>query len=306
MRDELQRVRDEQVVLFDRLRSVELAMRDVGDGAEGDALRAERSAIGESLAGLQGVIRRLRAVAQQTHAAAEYLLGGERADDDPSTMPTRAWALEAQEEERRRLAREIHDGPAQVLANATFQLEYCQRLIDRDPSRLRVELDRVKADLREGLTEVRGFIFDLRPGPLVELGLPATVRRYAESFSSRSGIEVLLDVDAEQERPALAVEVATFRIIQEAMQNARKHSRAKRIEVSIRPFGDRIRIVVRDDGVGFDASARSESGVRRFGMLSMEERARLIGAELRVESAPGQGTTIELTTPAEAGAPGRE
>jgi two-component system sensor histidine kinase DegS len=197
------------------------------------------------------------------------------------------------------LAREIHDGPAQVLANATFQLEYCQRLLDRDPARLRDEMARLGGDLRDGLAEVRYFIFDLRPGPLAELGLSATLQRYAENFQQRSGIEIELDLEFEQARLSPTKEMAVFRIVQEALQNVRKHSGAKRARVALETRGDGLHVSVSDDGDRFDSSQQAESGGRHFGLSSMEERARLIRADLQVTSKPGHGTSIHLRVPVE-------
>jgi two-component system sensor histidine kinase DegS len=267
-----------------------------------EALRAQRAAIGERLSQLQLAVRKLRSVITQSQMSADYLAGGFGDADEDLLSMTQVWALEAQEEERRRLAREIHDGPAQVLANATFQLEYCQRLLERDPSRLKDELAGLGGDLRDGLAEVRYFIFDLRPGPLAELGLSATLQRYAENFQSRSGIEVDLDLDFEPVRLSPTKEVAVFRIVQEALQNVRKHSGAKHARVALSSRGGGLDVSVEDDGVGFDSGQRAEAGGRHFGLSSMEERARLIRAELGVNSKPGQGTSVVLRVPSETAA----
>src|SRR5581483_3509671 len=224
LHDLLQETRDEQARFLEKLREVEWqlgttaaridALADEAQSAGVDAakreleasvlrekheaLRARRAAIGERLSQLQLAVRKLRSVITQAQMSADYLGGGFGDTDEDLLSLTQVWALE--EQERRRLAREIHDGPAQVLANATFQLEYCQRLLERDPSRLQAELQRLGDDLRDGLAEVRYFIFDLRPGPLAELGLSATLQRYAENFQQRSGIEVELDLEFEQAR----------------------------------------------------------------------------------------------------------
>lgn len=324
----LERTRAEQARFLDRLREVEFqlgtttaridALEDVkqSKGVDGarreleastlrekhEALRAQHAAIGERLSQLQLAVRKLRSVITQSQMSADYLAGSFGDSDEDLLSMTQVWALEAQEEERRRLAREIHDGPAQVLANATFQLEYCQRLLERDPARLKEEMARLGTDLREGLAEVRYFIFDLRPGSLAELGLSATLQRYAENFQSRSGIEIELDLDFEPGRLSPTKEVAVFRIVQEALQNVRKHSGATRARVSLRVRPDGLVVSVEDDGVGFDTGQQAESGGRHFGLSSMEERARLIRAELRVASKPGQGTSVVLRVPSETAA----
>ncbi len=302
----LARVRREQAEWLGQLRAVEQRLSEATARAgtsqdEIEALRARQGAIGEKLSQLQLATRKLHAVTGQSQMAADYLAGQFGDADSDLLSLTQVWALEAQEEERRRLAREIHDGPAQVLANATFQLEFCQRLIERDPGRLKGEMERVKADLREGLAEVRYFIFDLRPGPLAQLGLPATLQKYAEDFQARSGIQISTDIEYEHVRLSPTKEVAIFRIVQEALQNVRKHSGARSARVTLSRIDGATEVQIVDDGVGFDSAATAESGARRFGLASMAERARLIGAELRVTSSPGSGTQIDLRVPAERG-----
>jgi two-component system sensor histidine kinase DegS len=328
----LGRARDEQGRVLVRLGEVERALGETAaridalgrDGSGGgqaaaqreleqavlrekhEALRAQRAAIGERLSQLHLGVKKLGSVIAQSQMSADYLVGGFGDSDEDLLSLTQVWALEATEEERRRLAREIHDGPAQVLANAAFQLEYCQRLVDRDPGKLRSELDRLRGDLREGLTEVRHFIFDLRPGPLAELGLPATIQRYVESFQQRAQIEVVLDLDYEQTRLSPTKETAVFRIVQEALQNVRKHSQARHVRVGLQGDDDGMVVQIADDGVGFDPGARAESGGRHFGLSSMEERARLIGAELSISSQSGEGTRVELRVPPEGATPKSE
>jgi two-component system sensor histidine kinase DegS len=313
LHDALSQLRVEQQQWIARLVEVERALGETaqaenqtGDEVEKaelhekhEALRAQRAAVGERLSQLQLGAKKLRSVIQQSQMSADYLAGGFGDTDEDLLSLTQVWALEAQEEERRRLAREIHDGPAQVLANATFQVEFCQRLVERDPSRLPAEMEKLKSDLREGLAEVRYFIFDLRPGPLAELGLAATLQRYAENFQQRSGIELSLDLDYEQARLSPTKETAVFRIIQEALQNVRKHSGAKHGCITLSSREDGMFVAVEDDGVGFDPGARAEAGGRHFGLSSMEERARLIRADLRITSAPDRGTKVELRVPPE-------
>lgn len=263
-------------------------------------LRQHQAYLAEKLIGLSGAARRLSAIIRQSQLNADYLLGendgyGESLDRFSAFGELRA--LEIQEEERLRLAREIHDGPAQVLANGIFELEYCFRLLQKDPSRLEAELHRLGKDLREGLAEVRYFIFDLRPGPLAELGLVATIRRYVQSYSTRYNIPTALDIDDDLPRLPSTQELAIFRIIQEALQNTRKHSQAKNVRVALRLEGEVILAEIEDDGQGFEMEAISSSVTRHFGLLNIQERARLIRAEIKIESQPNKGTRISLRLP---------
>lgn len=265
-----------------------------------ELLRQQQRWLAERLIDLSSAARRIQTVIRQSQLSVDYLLGdveSEADSVDPLADLGQLRALEVREEERQRLAREVHDGPAQVLANAIFQIEFCQRLAEKDPRRLDGELGRLKGDLRESLAEVRYFIFDLRPGPLAELGLVATMRRYAEGYQSRSGIAVHLDLDDDLQRLSTAKEMAIFRVVQEALQNTRKHSGASRVDLIVRQEGDHLLVSVEDDGRGFDADAAPGGGPRHFGLVSMQERAQLIRGDLQIESEVGHGTRVTLRVP---------
>jgi two-component system sensor histidine kinase DegS len=244
---------------------------------------------------------RLRSFAERLETAIRHGANAANAltpPEDPATSGTVAGAqgyLASLEEERRRLARDIHDGPAQVLANALLELQYCERLLDRDPGALRQEFAVLQKCLREGLGEVRRLIFDLRPPALVELGLAASLRHYLSDFEARTGLETQLSVDGD-ERLQPTQEAAVFRIVQEALQNIRRHARASRVSVRLETSPGTWRVLVHDDGVGFDPTQASE-GRRTLGLTSMRERAQAVGASLEVSSAPGNGTTVALTLP---------
>ena len=198
-----------------------------------------------------------------------------------------------------RLARELHNGPAQVLANAIFMLEYCQGMVPADQERLAIELRRLVGDLRAGLSEVRSFIFDLRPGPIAELGLAGALRRYNASFEAGTGIAVDLQIDEPINRLPAFQEVAIYRIVQEALRNVRRHSGASGVIVRLSYSDDALVAEVRDNGRGFDTQAAVASPGQRMGLSDMHDRAHLIGADLRVESIPTGGTSVRLHLPFE-------
>ena len=156
------------------------------------SLRDSYAARSEEIVRLANAARRVETVLRQLDSSARYLLNPPDvlAIADATSSSSQLRALELQEDERQRLAREIHDGPAQVLANAIFQMEFCLRLVEKDPARLPAELAHLKSDLREGLAETRYFIFDLRSDQLAEIGLVAMLRRYVDSFQTRFGIEI--------------------------------------------------------------------------------------------------------------------
>ncbi|MBX6771568.1 MAG: hypothetical protein IRY83_07570 [Chloroflexi bacterium] len=265
---------------------------------QSQVLRQQHQSMSERLVTLAVIARRIQEVARQSELAASYLDRGISDEDGVSDLGELAKVemLRAQEDERRRLARDVHDGPAQVLANAIFGLEWCKRLVGKEPDRLITELDNLENDLRAGLAEVRHFIYDLNPISFSDLGLVATLRGYLGRFSERTGIETRLMVAPEVERLTGQIEIGVFRIIQEALQNVRKHSRATRVEVTLARDGPALLVRVADNGIGFDRTRVPGSGTH-FGLVSMAERARLLRGELDVDSAPGAGTRVSLRVP---------
>jgi two-component system sensor histidine kinase DegS len=205
--------------------------------------------------------------------------------------------VEAQESERLRLVREIHDGPAQALSNAIFQIDYVSRVIGEDPTVAAHELDLLADRLRRELGDMRGFISQLRPPLLAELGLEGSIADALESFTSLTGIPVLNENGANGEELSDAEQTVVLRIVQEALQNIRKHAAAETVSVTSKLDGSDWVLEVRDDGRGFDVGAMAARGRRNFGLQFMRERADLIGARFEVGSRPTGGTIITLAIP---------
>lgn len=206
--------------------------------------------------------------------------------------------IRAQEEERRRLAREIHDGPAQVLANVVFRLDICQRLLASDLEKARAEIENLKALVRQSLQEVRKIIFDLRPMALEDLGLIPALRAYLESFGQKTGLATSIRIEGQGERLPLSYEVALFRLVQEALNNVAKHAAARTVKVLVQHLPEAVRVVVVDDGKGFDVGeAMARQGRDHFGLLGMRERVELLGGALELSSRPGEGTKVSFTVP---------
>ncbi|MBE3589491.1 MAG: sensor histidine kinase [Firmicutes bacterium] len=204
--------------------------------------------------------------------------------------------IRAQEEERRRLARDIHDGPAQLLANVVFRIEVSQKLLSIDRDRALAELEQLKTLVRHSLQDVRKIIFDLRPMALDDLGLIPALRGYLSAFGERTGLATDLVLHGAERRLPPAVEVAAFRIAQEALSNAWKHGDAARVTVTVRFEPGQLSVAVEDDGAGFhvEEALQRQGG---FGLLSMRERAGLVGGSLEIVSAPGEGTTVLAVIP---------
>jgi signal transduction histidine kinase len=216
--------------------------------------------------------------------------------------------ITAQEEERRRLARELHDGVNQSLTAVTLFLE---RLVRRaakagGPSAaVEKDLVEVSGAIGDAIREIRRLCGGLRPLELEHLGFSAALRAFARTFVERSGID--LEIEIPERLPALApaAEINLYRIVQEALSNVAQHARARRAAVRVAASDGRVRVVVQDDGCGFDQRhvARRGDEERGLGLLAMSERAHLLGGELEVRSSPGRGTRIEVSVPASGAAP---
>ena len=205
--------------------------------------------------------------------------------------------IEAQERERARLAQEVHDGPAQGLANAIFQADYVERLFERDHSAAVGELRLLRDGLRRELVDLRSFIGQLRPPLLDELGLNGALEELAQGVAKLAGIPILVDFGAPGDRLEPATATVVYRVAQEALHNVRKHASANVVHLTTRLELQHWILEVRDDGRGFDQGESAERGRRSYGVQFMNERAELIGASLEVLSHRGAGTVVRLSVP---------
>jgi signal transduction histidine kinase len=227
---------------------------------------------------------------------------------DPSTANDLAAAvLEAQEQERFRMAGELHDGPAQALSNAIFQLEIAERTLRADPPAAQRELTALRTILQRELELLRAYINQLRPELASGIDLDEAMRESAADLTQRAGIPVELHLDASPGLLPVETRRAALRVAQEALRNVAKHAGASRawLTTSRRTLrdGDNWLLEVGDDGQGFEpGGADAAAGRRHFGLRFMRERASLLGAGLEIDSAAGRGTVVRLTV----GIAGRE
>jgi len=195
-------------------------------------------------------------------------------------------------EERNRLARELHDSVIQTLFSAVFTAEAAAELAERDPQLARVEIQKLQELAKGAVREMRSLVFELRPAEIEVDGLVPTLRKHIEVLRRVHGTDIELTVEGEQ-RLNLGAERELFRIAQEAIRNALKHSGGSTVSVDLKMRDSTISLSVRDDGVGFDPSAPQVRG-RHLGLTSMLERAQLLGGDLHIESAPGSGAEVRL------------
>jgi two-component system sensor histidine kinase DegS len=204
--------------------------------------------------------------------------------------------VNAQETERQRLSRQMHDGPAQALSNFILQTEIAMRLMDVDADQARDELNSLKASAMGTFQKVRNFIFELRPMMLDDLGLAPTVRRYADAFKEQAGLEINVTITGHERRLEPYLEVMLFRAIQELLGNAARHSQATLVKVVIDLGEDRVRVSVDDNGRGFDPDSVQQGN--SLGLKLIRERTEMLGGSFEVDSAVGKGTRILFAAPA--------
>ncbi len=204
----------------------------------------------------------------------------------------------AQENERRKISRQIHDGPAQTLSNFILQTEIALRLFDGDQAKAREELVSLKDAAATTFAQVRDFIFDLRPMMLDDLGLIPTVRRYTEAFGDKSGLDIGLVVTGSERRIESHIEVLVFRAIQELLGNVREHAQATQVKAVLDLDESQVRASVEDNGRGFNPEevfADEESPPS--GLRTLRTRIYQLGGTMDVVSAEGEGARIALIIP---------
>jgi two-component system sensor histidine kinase DegS len=204
--------------------------------------------------------------------------------------------VNAQEAERQRLSRQMHDGPAQALSNFILQTEIAMRLLDVDPAQARNELGDLKTSAMSTFQKVRNFIFELRPMMLDDLGLVPTLRKYADAFKEQTGLDVSVTVTGTERRLESYLEVMVFRAVQELLGNTARHSQATMVKVQVDLGNDLLRISVDDNGKGFDPETVSES--TNLGLKLIRERAEMLGGTFEIDSAPGSGARISFSVQA--------
>jgi two-component system sensor histidine kinase DegS len=203
--------------------------------------------------------------------------------------------VNAQEAERQRLSRQMHDGPAQALSNFILQTEIAMRLLDADPVQAKDELGNLKDSALSTFQKVRGFIFELRPMMLDDLGLVPTLKKYSEAFKDQSGMDVSLMVTGSERRLEPYLEVMIFRAVQELMGNASRHSQATLIKIQVDLGNDLIRVNIEDNGKGFSPDILKDSP--SLGLKLIRERVEILGGKFDIDSTVGSGTRISFAVP---------
>ncbi|MFB0537572.1 MAG: histidine kinase [Anaerolineae bacterium] len=208
--------------------------------------------------------------------------------------------IEAQENERLHLARQMHDGPAQRLTNLILMAEICERLFETDPAQARIELENLKNAVNTTFQKTREFIFDLRPMMLDDLGLVPTLKRYVQDFEEKSGLSTNLTIVGKERRLPPHTEVTIFRAVQGLLKNVSQHAKATHVQINVNLEGEVIGVSVEDDGSGFDVDDALASARQRktLGIATMQEQVEMLNGRIHFESKIGRGTKVKLEVPA--------
>ncbi|MCP4539568.1 MAG: sensor histidine kinase [Chloroflexi bacterium] len=219
-------------------------------------------------------------------------------EEGEPTQPLIVRIIEAQEGERLKLSRQMHDGPAQALTNLILQAEICERLFESDPERARTELASLRNAVAGTFQKVKGLILSLRPMMLDDLGVVPTLRRYVDNFSDNSGVSTHMMLTGKERRLESYKEVTIFRLVQELLNNAVDHAHATNVQINLDVGDDRVYVSVEDNGSGFELSdTLTSTDANKLGLATMRERVEMLGGQLYFDSGLGRGTKVSFEFP---------
>ncbi|TKH45593.1 sensor histidine kinase [Paenibacillus sp. FSL R10-2782] len=268
-------------------------------------LKARRDDLQKRAKSVEASVERAETIGSQMGVVLEYLSGelGQVTRIIESAKNRQFIGLKiilAQEEERKRISREIHDGPAQLLAHLVLRTEIVERMIAKQEFKMvQDEIVDLKKQVRSSLEEMRKVIFNLRPMALDDLGLIPTLRKYVQDFEEKTKIRSLFETRGKEHRLSSAMEAAIYRLIQEALTNAAKHAYPTYVLVEITYQAQLVKIVVQDNGLGFkpELFQQKSKDHGHFGLIGMRERVELLEGRMEIESAENQGTKIVIHIP---------
>ncbi|RNC28786.1 MAG: Signal transduction histidine-protein kinase/phosphatase DegS [Candidatus Dichloromethanomonas elyunquensis] len=264
-------------------------------------LRTRRDEIERSLKNLDGTVQRAENLMNQVGLAIRLLKEGITeisqlySNDQRKEIAFRI--IKAQEEERRRIAREVHDGPAQSLANIVLRLEIAEKLLMIDHDQVKKEIQELNNQVRENLRDIRRIIFDLRPIQLESSGIIETIKNYIKNYQKTYGIECELIVDGVEKQLNPSLEVALFRLVQEGMTNVAKHADTSKCEVVLQFLDDWIIGQIIDQGRGFNTKEVLTNPGEHFGLIGINERIDMYSGKFTIKSVQGEGTVFEFGLP---------
>lgn len=288
---------------YERARELQVELASLREREQ--QLKLRRNELERSLRRLMSTVDKAEGLVTQVGVVLDYLGGNLRWINDELELVNQKRhvaprIIHAQEEERRRVAREIHDGPAQTMANVVLRSEVCEQLLDKDIGAAKIELKELRELVRSCLQDVRRIIFDLRPMALDDLGLLPALTRYVENIKERHDLLVDINYRGTVKRFDSTIEVALYRIVQESVQNVLKHAKATKLEICL-DFGvNNIIAVVKDNGCGFVVEEYlAEPKPNNYGIIGMKERLEILGGQFSINSKVGLGTELMVIIPLE-------
>jgi len=248
----------------------------------------------------EGLVERLGMVVNLLVGQAEAFMDQLRESEQKQIFAL--WILKAQEEERHKIARELHDGPAQTMAGLIMKLEYLERTSGERIDQIPNELANIRQGIRENLADIRRIIFDLRPPQLDSRGLVGSISDYLSEFESRYNISTDLQVvETSADNPFLekTLEFTVFRVIQEALNNVARHSEASFVSIKFELADESVNLMIKDNGCGFDVKSldRQPSLASGYGIAGMRERVGILGGKLNIQSGKERGTRLIARIP---------
>ena len=232
---------------------------------------------------------------ERLQGATSGAVEGGSGKSDRSGMESVEMLVNAQEAERQRLSRQMHDGPAQALSNFILQTEIAMRLLDLDPVQARSELNNLKTAAMSTFQKVRNFIFELRPMMLDDLGLAPTFKHYVDTFKEQAGVDVNMMISGNERRLEPYLEVMVFRSMQELLSNAVHQNQATSVKVQMDMGDTGIRLSLDDNGKGFDTDSLEKDS--NLGLKLIRDRVEMLGGKFDIDTAPGKGARVTLTIP---------
>lgn len=301
---DFQRFREEDIkVAYEAATSIQMQLAIFRE--KENHLRVRREELGQRLKRVNKSLERAETIVHQMNVAFEYLSGDMTKvtrilESAKNRQMLGLKIILAQEDERKRIAREIHDGLAQSLANVVLRSEIAERmLVKQEYPSVKEELRELKSQVRDGLEEVRKIIFNLRPMALDDLGVVPTVRKFVQDFEEKTRIRTKFELIGKEGRLPSGMEAAIFRMVQEAFSNVLKHAQASYVSVEFSFLKDAVRIVIQDNGKGFNVDqmeAKISKG-NHFGLMGMRERLELVEGRVEIQSSKEAGTRLTIQIP---------
>ncbi|MGI5880054.1 MAG: sensor histidine kinase [Syntrophomonadaceae bacterium] len=286
---------------YDEARSIQVQLMELRQREI--YLRKHRDDVAASLKNFRSVSKRASNLLMNTSLALNVLQGNvsritDTIEDIQRKQQMELWIIESQEAERRKISREIHDGPAQSLASMIIRLDLLGRDIPGQKMSLAEQIADLKKIAAESLTDIRRIMFDLKPALFHDKGLSSALRDYFNDYEAKYNFDIDLIVLGEERQYDLSLEIALFRLVQEAITNVRKHAGVNKAMVKMEDTGEGLTIVVKDNGAGFDTGKISDQA-EHYGIMGMRERVQLIGGRIEIISAPNSGTQVIIFIPLE-------